>query len=118
MQLRQLIMDTDNLDGSIRIFAPDMDLADIRPRTAPRAHIAFMGEVKRTTLSALRETGMALTIKDIALRIMAEGKLSVSDARLVRLIEKKVGSCLRNLRSRGVVQSEKDCGNYLRWGLA
>lgn len=118
MQLRQLIMDVDSLDGSIRIFAPDMDLADIRPRTVPRAHIAFMGEVKRTTLSALRETGMALTIKEIALRIMAERKLSVSDTRLVRLIEKKVGSCLRNLRSRGIVQSEKEGGCFLRWKLA
>ncbi len=90
MQLRQLIMDADNLDGSIRIFDPDIDLANIRPRTVPRAHVAFMGEVKRTTLSALRETGLALTIKDIALRIMTERKLTVSDARLVRLIEKKV----------------------------
>lgn len=117
MQLRQLIMDADNLDGSIRIFAPDMDLADIRPRTVPRAHVAFMGEVRRTTLNALRETGLALTIKDIALRVMAERKLNVSDVRLVRVVEKKVGSCLRNLRGRGIVQSEKEGGCYLRWKL-
>ena len=35
----------------------------------------------------------------------------------IGMIEKKVGSCLRNLRSRGVVQSEKDRGSYLRWTL-
>lgn len=117
MQLRQLIMDADNLDGSIRLFDPGMDLTEIRPRAVPRAHVAFMGEVKRSTLSALRETGLALTIKDIALRIMAERKLNVSDARLVRVVEKKVGSCLRNLRNRGIVQSEKERGSYLRWKL-
>ncbi len=32
MQLRQLIMDADNIDGAIRIFNPDIDLADIRPQ--------------------------------------------------------------------------------------
>jgi hypothetical protein len=32
MQLRQLIMDVDNIDGAIRIFNPDIDLADIRPQ--------------------------------------------------------------------------------------
>lgn len=117
MQLRQLIMDADNLDGSIRLFDPGMDLTEIRPRAVPRQHVAFMGEIKRTTLNALRETGLALTIKDIALRIMAERKLNVSDARLVRVVEKKAGSCLRNLRSRGIVQSEKERGSYLRWEL-
>ncbi len=117
IQLRQLIMDADNIDGAIRIFNPDIDLADIRPRTVPRSHVAFLGKVRRTTLNMLRETGLALTIKDIALRVMTERKLSISDARLVRLIEKKVGSCLRSLRSRGVVRSEKDRGSYLRWKL-
>ena len=114
IQLRQLIMDADNIDGAIHIFNPDIDLTDIRPRTVPRSHVAFLGEVRRTTLNMLRETGLALTIKDIALRVMTERKLSISDARLVRLIEKKVGSCLRSLRSRGIVQSEKDRGSYLR----
>jgi len=43
IQLRQLIMDADNIDGAIRIFNPDIDLADIRPRTVPRSHVAFLG---------------------------------------------------------------------------
>ena len=85
--------------------------------TTPEPNKSLLGEVRRTTLNMLRETGLALTIKDIALRVMTERKLSVSDARLVRLIEKKVGSCLRSLRSRGIVQSEKDRGSYLRWKL-
>ncbi len=117
MQLRQLIMDADNLDGAIRLFDPTLDLTDIRPRSVPRQHVAFQGEVKRTTLNALRETGLALTIKDIALRLMAEREMNVSDARIVRVVEKKVGSCLRNLRGRGIVQSEKERGSYLRWKL-
>ena len=115
-QLRQLIMDADSIDGAICIPNPAIDLTDTRPRTVPRSHVAFLGEVRRTTLNMLRETGLALTIKDIAFRVMTERKLSVSDVRLVRLIE-KVGSGLRRLRRRGSVQSEKDRGRSLRWTL-
>ena len=42
IQLRQLIMDADNIDGAIRIFNPEIDLTDIRPRTVPRSHVAFL----------------------------------------------------------------------------
>ena len=85
-------MDADKLDGAIRIFKPDMDLAEIRPKAVPHQHAAFEGEVRRAVLDALRETGLALTIKGIALRMMEARKLSATDARLVRVVEKKVGA--------------------------
>ena len=116
MRLRQLIMDADNLDGAIRIFDPGMDLAEIRPKAVPRQHVAFEGEVRRAVLDALRETGLALTIKDLALRMMEARKLSAADARLVR-VEKKVGACLRKLRHQGTVRSAKGRGDSLRWRL-
>ena len=117
MRLRQLIMDADNLDGAIRIFDPGMDLAEIRPKAVPRQHVAFEGEVRRAVLDALRETGLALTIKDLALRMMEARKLSATDARLVRVVEKKVGACLRKLRRQGTVQSARGRGDSLRWKL-
>jgi hypothetical protein len=117
MQLRKLIMDADNIDGAIRIFNPDMDLADIRPKAVPRQHMAFEGEIRRATLDTLRGTGLALTIKDIALRLVEDRKMNASDARLLRTIEKKVSACLRKLRGQGTVQSEKERGSYLRWKL-
>ncbi len=69
-------------------------------------------------LDALRETGLALTIKGTALRMMEARKLSATDARLVRVVEKKVGACLRKLRRQGTVQSAKGRGDSLRWLLA
>ena len=111
MRLRQLIMDADNLDVAIRIFDPGMDLAEIRPKAVPRQHVAFEGEVRRAVLDALRETGLVLTVKDIALRMMEARKLSAADARLV---EKKLGACLRKLRGQGTVQSAKGRGDSLR----
>ncbi len=118
MTLRQLIMDGDNLDGAIRIFDPGMDLAEIRLKAVPRRHVAFEGQVRRAVLDALRETGLALRIKDIALRMMEARKLSATDARLVRVVEKKVGACLRKLRGQGTVQSARGRGDNLRWKLA
>ncbi len=117
MRLRQLIMDADNLDGAIRIFDPGMDLAEIRPKAVPRQHVAFEGEVRRAVLDALRETGLALTIKDLALRMMEARKLGAADARLARVVE-KVGACLRKLRRQGAVQSARGRGDSPRWKLA
>ena len=109
------------LSGLIRkraeITAEVEDLAEIRPKAVPRQHVAFEGEVRRAVLDALRETGLALTIKDLALRMMEARKLSATDARLVRVVEKKVGACLRKLRGQGTVQSAKGRGDSLCWKL-
>ncbi len=43
--LRQLIIDLDNLDATIRLFEPDIDLEEIRPKPFPPRHAAFRGEV-------------------------------------------------------------------------
>ena len=46
--LRQLIIDLDNLDSTLRLFVPDIDLEDIRPKPFPPRNAAFRGEVSRT----------------------------------------------------------------------
>ena len=43
--LRQLIIDLDNLDATLRLFEPDIDLEDIRPKPFPPRNAAFRGEV-------------------------------------------------------------------------
>lgn len=67
----QLIIDIDNVDATIRIFHPDIDLDEIRPKPLPPRHAAFKGEISRFVLGVLRETREALTSKDMALRVMA-----------------------------------------------
>ena len=59
MRLRQLIMDADNLDGAIRIFKPDMDLAEIRPKAVPRQHVAFVSnDMQNRSFRILGATGL------------------------------------------------------------
>ena len=116
--LRQLVIDLDNLDATIRLFVPDIDLEEIRPKPFPPRHHAFRGEVSRIVLTALRESPKPLTAQDIAQRVMAQRGLDTADKRLVRLMGKRVGACLRHHRNKGVVRSERGGGLFIVWAVA
>ena len=106
MTVRQLIIDVDNVDATIRLFDPDMDFEVIRPKPVPPRHTAFRGEVSRFVLTELRGTGEALSTKDITRRVMEARGLNVADPRLTLTVGKRVGASLRNLRARGPVRSD------------
>ena len=115
---RQLVIDLDNLDATIRLFKPDIDLAEIKPKPLPPRHQAYQGEVTRIVLAALRQSQKPLTAQEIAQHVMAERGLKTSDKRLVRLVGKRVGACLRHNRERSIVQSEQGEGQQLVWKIA
>lgn len=115
--LRQLIIDLDNLDATIRIFRPDIDLEEIRPKPFPPRHAAFKGEIMRVVMGALRTAGKPLTGPEITMQVMAERGLNTADPRLLKLVGKRVGACLRHHRSGGLVASERGRGPLLVWGL-
>ena len=117
-RVRQLIIDVDNVDATLRLFSPDIDLEEIRPKPVPPRHTAFHGEISRIVLSTMRETGLPLTTRDITLRVMAERALNMADPRLFRTVQKRVGASLRNMRARGSVQSASGRGSNLGWRLA
>ncbi len=48
---------------------------------------------------------------------MAERGLDTTDTRLVRLIGKRVGSCLRDYRAKGLVRSEPGPERLLVWEI-
>ena len=96
--LRQLVIDLDNLDATIRLFKPDIDLAEIKPKPLPPRHHAYKGEVSRIVLDALRQSPKPLTAQELAQYVMAHRGLNTADRRLVRAIGKRVGACLRHHR--------------------
>ena len=69
-------------------------------------------------LKMLRETGLALTTKDIALRVVTERGLNAADPRLMWRVHKRVGASLRHLRAKGLVRSGPGAGSNIRWTLA
>src|SRR5258707_348425 len=103
--LRQLIIDLDNLDATLRLFVPDIDLEAIKPRPSPPRHAGFRGEIARVVLGTLRTAGKPLDTQAIAMHVMAERGLNTADKRLVRLVGKRVGACLRHHRSTGLLRS-------------
>ncbi|MBK8209655.1 MAG: hypothetical protein IPK78_06425 [Rhodospirillales bacterium] len=115
LRLRQAIIDLDNIDATIRLFRPDIDLEEIRPSPLPPRHSAYKGEMSRIILGALRDSGRAMTSKEIAFHVMAERGLNVHDKRLVRIIQQRVGASLKHWRERGILNATKGPGAFLLW---
>ncbi|MCG8691721.1 MAG: hypothetical protein MI806_10980 [Minwuiales bacterium] len=115
-ELRQLIIDLDNLDHTIRLFDPDIDLAEIKPKPLPPRNQTYKGEISRALFAAIRQADRPLTTKELAQHVMAERGLNTADKGLVRLIRKRVGACLRHYRGKGLVRSEMEADRTLVWG--
>lgn len=113
-QLRQAMIDLDHIDASLRMFDPDIELDEIRPKPLPPRHHAFKGQVTRAILAMLRKEG-AMDAKAITIRLMAERELNVNDKTLQKAMHKRIGAALRNLRERGLVESHERTGQCLAW---
>lgn len=118
-QLGQLMADLDSLDRSIRIFEPDIDLAELRTKPVPPPNAAFRGEVQRFLLHTLRNSETALTTHELGMAVMQSRGLNTADKGLVRLISQRTGHSLAKLRERGYALSDKvGKGGLLRWTLS
>lgn len=116
-QLRAAMIDLDHVDATLRMFDPDIELDEIRPKPLPPRHHAFKGQVTRAILAMLRAEG-ALDAKAITIRLMAERELNVADKTLAKAMQKRIGAALRNLRERTLVASERGKGGLLVWRIA
>lgn len=115
-QLRQAFIDMDHIDATLRMFQPDIELDEIKPKPLPPRHRAFKGQVTRAILAMLRKEG-PMDAKAITLRLMAERELNVNDIGLQKAMHKRIGAALRNLRERTLVTSEQGKGGLLVWSI-
>lgn len=116
-QLRQAFIDMDHIDATLRMFQPDIELDEIKPKPLPPRHRAFKGQVTRAILAMLRMEG-PMDAKAITLRLMAERELNVNDSGLQKAMHKRIGAALRNLRERTLVSSRSGSGGLLVWSIA
>lgn len=117
-QLRQLIIDLDSLDATIRLFDPAIDLVAIKPKPLPARNTAFRGEVARIVLGTLRTANKPLPLHEITLHVIAGRGLNASDKPLLKVLSKRVGSCLRHYRQLGQVESIDGPGRTILWKIA
>ncbi|MDT0576784.1 hypothetical protein RM533_11425 [Croceicoccus sp. F390] len=111
------MIDMDHIDASLRMFDPDIELEEIKPKPLPPRHRAFKGQVTRAILAMLRKEG-AMDGRAITLRLMAERELNLNDTDLQKAFHKRIGAALRNLRERALVFSEPGKSGLLVWGIA
>ena len=117
-RVRQLVLDIDALDGTIRLFAPDIDLTTVKVRPTPRRHEAHRGDQSRLILSLLREAGEVLSHRELVIRIMTHRGMNIADKPLYETMRQRVGASLRGLRGRGTLVSSEGVGSGVRWGVA
>ncbi|MCW5696981.1 MAG: hypothetical protein KIS96_09655 [Bauldia sp.] len=115
-EMRALVLAIDHIDATIRVFDPDADLDDIKPKLPPR-HSAFRGEVTRLVLTALRKSNKPLSVSDLTLHVAAGRGLNNEDKPFLRVLSKRVGACLRNLRKKELVRLRQEPGHVGLWEI-
>ena len=108
-EMRQLVLAIDHIYAAIRLFDPNVDLEDIKPKLPPR-HSAFRSEVSRIVLNTLRKADKPLPVSEITLHVLAGRGLNADDKPFTRVLSRRVGACLRNLRRKGLIQLVRKVG--------
>lgn len=116
--VRQLLIDLDAVDATLRLFDPEIALEEIKPKPLPARHAAYKGEVVRLVLGTLREAKRPVTCAELTQHLMASRGMNTADSRLVRTVSKRVGSCLRHHRKSGLLTSSKTIGGLIGWEIA
>jgi hypothetical protein len=115
--VRQLVIELDSLDQTLRLFAPDIELAEIKPKPLPPRHAAYKGEVARIILGTLRDAQRPCSTQELTMHVMAARGMNTADKRLVKTVAKRIGACLRHHRSKGVVTSDIGLGQRMVWEI-
>jgi|SRR5271156_342950 len=116
-RLEQHRVDLTHIDGVLRLFQPDRDPGDIKPKRtyARRTRYFARNELSRLVMDALRAADSALvTTDEIAGRVMETKDFDTADAALRKAIGAQVLALLRSFRKRGTVE-QIGLGRGVRW---
>lgn len=116
-EMRDLIAAIGHIDAAIRVFDPAADIDDIKPKLPPRFH-AFKGEVSRLVLDALRKAAKPMPVSDLTLIVAAGRGINPDEKPFMRVLSRRVGACLRNLRKKKLVQMTRPPGSLGLWQIA
>jgi hypothetical protein len=114
--MRELVATIGHIDAAIRVFDPNADIEDIKPKLPPRFQ-AFKGEVSRLVLNALRESKKPLPVSDLTLTVAAGRGINPDDKPFMRVLSRRVGACLRNLRKKKLVAMTRPPGSLGLWQI-
>jgi hypothetical protein len=116
-KLEQHRADLTHIDGVLRLFQPDRDPGEIKPKRtyARRTRYFARNELSRLCMDALRAAdGASLTTDEIAGRIIEAKAFDAADAALRKAIGDQALALLRSFRKRGTVE-QIGLGRGVRW---
>jgi hypothetical protein len=119
-KLEQQRADLTHIDGVLRLFQPDRDPGEIKPKRTyvRRTRYFARNELTRLCMDALRVAdGALLTTDEIAARTIEAKGFDAADAVLRKAIGEQSLSLLRSFRKRGMVE-QIGLGRGVRWKLA
>jgi hypothetical protein len=119
-KLEQHRADLTHIDGVLRLFQPDRDPDEIKPKRtyARRTRYFAKGELSRLVLEALRDAhGKPLSTDDLAGQMVAAKGFDATDSVLRSAIREQALTALRAFRKRGAVE-QMGLGRGMRWKLA
>jgi hypothetical protein len=119
-KLEQHRADLTHIDGVLRLFQPDRDPDEIKPKRtyAKRTRYFSKGELSRLVLETLRDArGKPQTTDEIAGQIIAAKGFDAADGVLRAAIRDQALTALRAFRKRGVAE-QVGLGRGLRWKLS
>jgi hypothetical protein len=116
-ELHKLMIALDNIEGTIWLFDPAIDLKTVKAKRLPTRHQAYRGEVARIVLGTLRKARGPIPAREIVAEVFAVRGLSAVDRALYRVITKRIGACLRKYRQKGIVVSSAGPHGAALWTL-
>ena len=119
-KLEQHRADLTHIDGVLRLFQPDRDPGEIKPKRTyvRRTRYFARNELSRLCMDAVRAAnGALLTTEEIAGRIIEAKGFDAGDAALRKAISEQSLALLRSFRKRGMVE-QIGLGRGVRWKLA
>lgn len=117
-RMAQMARDLETLDAALKLVAPDLDIQAIAPKfVKPPDDWSKRGEMSRQVFAILRTAGKPLTSREIAGQMIVNRGLAATP-KLLNLMTRRVSSCLRDKRERGLAENaETRGGQWLEWRL-
>ena len=102
-----------SLDATIKLFAPDVRPAAIRPRGKRPPARFKAGELARVVLAILRDSASPMTNREIVERVAADHQVDISTKKAMSRLDYSVRSALSRQRT-GVNRSVPD-NDVMTW---
>jgi hypothetical protein len=118
LRMRQLIIDLDNIDATIRLFQPEIDLEEIRPSPLPPRHSAYKGRDEPACPS--RAPQQWARHDQSGTRLPRHGRARAERPRQApcpahRQADRRLPQALQG---QGTLRSTKGSGSFLLWEIA